>query len=597
MATSLTDAFKKLSASLENLNRNMTYKGHHLSGYTQAFALANSVRLKQANNTVQASAILERGYDIYRKASDIWRARNLMGSRNFDTPERLLQWEKLTRKRKQADYMRGVAVQDKLRSIKDPEAQERIDLSRKYGDANADSIISAGRTAKYNSLIRQKRQADYMRGVSAEDTLRGIFDPRAQRKINLLRKFGSSYASAIMDAEDFMRVQDAYKNRAAARAKGRYAYNMGVMSNFAREQFDNVQRFGGGDQGHALADAYFQHEHNLRQSRGNHAATRNALQAYKQYGILNIFSERSSAGKAFKKIAPRMYKAFGLEEKNIPITAKRLANIERKIPILSGIIRHPVLASIGGAISVAKVLGKAGHARDEAVSGQLELANVQALTGTMPRNFAISALRAGMSTNQAAKAWEELIAKWGIPGQKLPILGGIMNGLPKGLVATNVARGMNLDPTTAAIAMMMAGNEDMRNNPLRNRSASREFDKMYQRSSISKGGLLHYLDALLNEFFSVRKSILQRPEEYRLDLLDATEEAARSADKFESSKSGSNAPGATTSSTDNKVSFKIENLNVNANNPQELIAQLTKEANKHMDREAIVTSFDTTLIA
>lgn len=597
MATSLTDAFKKLSASLENLNRNMTYKGQHLSGFTQAFALANSVRLKHANNTVQASAILERGYDIYRKASNIWRARNLMAVRNFDTPERLLQWEKLTRKRKQADYMRGVAVQDKLRSITDPDAQRMLDLSRKYGDANAASIIDAERAKNYDTLIRKKRQADYMRGVSAEDTLRGIYNPRAQRKINLSRKFGSSYASAIMDAEDFMRVQDAYKSRASARAKGRYAYNVGVMSNFAREQFENIQRFGGGEQGHNLADAYFQHEHNLRQSRGNHAATLNALQAYKQYGILNIFSERSSAGKAFKKIAPRMYKAFGLEEKNIPITAKKLASIERKMPMLSGIMRHPVLTAISGAMAVTKMASKAGYARDEAINEQIELTNIQNLTGKMPTNFINSAVKAGMSTNQAAKAWEDLIAKWGIPEYKMPILGRVLNTMPTGTVAVNVARGLGLNPTMAMTAMIMAKNKE-KDNPQKNTLLAREYDKISMRKALAKGGLIRYIFAHVFEFLSSIRGGVFDIEHYDPNILrDAVDEAARSADKYKSSKSDGSAPGATASSTDNKVSFKIENLNVNANNPQELIAQLSKEANKHMDREAIVTSFDTTLIA
>jgi hypothetical protein len=552
MAISITDSFKQLTSSLNALRIQMKAQ----AGWATAFTFLKSDPRTNATKTINAAAALETGYKELRKAKDIWWARQIMsrGNVNFKTPERLLKYEKIMRERRMTDFRLASSVADKLRALKDPVAQHRIELQRKYG----------------------------------------------------------KYAQTVEDIEMTGRVNEAQENRAKARAQGRYQYNLATMPTMQREHLENVQRFGGGAQGQELASKYEEKQATARRVRGNHAAKLNAKRIYEEYPLFRMFRETGFGGKTFKKISPKLYKWLGLEEKQIPITAKRLAKIEKMIPGIGKFFRHPVAMTFGAGATLGRLTYAAAKEHTAQQFRQASLSNFQLMAGKPPKEFLEAGFEAGMSPEEINQSWYSNVNKWALPGMKMPLVGQILGDIDEGVGRTRMLQYLGLSPAEGALAMKMAGvslNEgDLRGNVTKkkrveyygSKRASRSItgslqnwvDKIYS----NLGGDVYDKEGKLNLLPSALHALLGLGELEDLGVIDAAHDAANSAADYQRNGSGSTTNN--TSNTSNKqTSITISNLSINANDPQGFIRALEQEADRVSGREVTAKYFDTTMVA
>ena len=640
MATSITDSFKQLKASLDSLRAQM--KG--MTGAFGAFYLSRSKGLRNAKSTIDSNAALESGYSDLKKAKDLFRASQAMATGRFKTPERFLQWEKLIRRRRMDEYKRKLYISDRkadiygdaplgtiraekrkygisfteaklwkeyqkdLTSIVNPKKAEEERLWSKYGDMfYAKKMLSLRRTKKAESLWRQKRMKDYMIYSSVTDMYNRSVDPVGQHRIDLQRKYGK-YAQTVEDIETTGRVNEARANRAKARAQGRYQYNLAMMPAMQREHLENVQRFGGGAQGQELASAYEEKQAAARRTRGNHAAKLNAKRIYEEYKLFGMLRETGFGGKTLKKISPKFYKWLGLEEKQIPITAKRLAKIEKMIPGIGKFFRHPVAMAFGAAATVGRLMYDAAKANTSQQFRQSSLSNLQLMAGKPPKEFMEAGFAAGMSPEEINQSWYSNVNKWAIPGMKMPLVGQVLGDIDEGIGRTRMLQYLGLSPAEGALAMKMAG-VPLNNEELRSKVRIKKRFEYMGSEDASKNILYaaaNMFDSILNNF---GYEVYDENGEYRppishlftypndgSDPSKKARDAANSAAEYQRNGTGSTTNN--TSNTSNKqTSITISNLSVNANDPQGLIRALEQEADKVSGREMTAKYFDTTMVA
>lgn len=551
MASSITDSFKQLTSSLNALRIQMKAQ----SGWPTAFAFLKSDARSNAKNAIAAVAAWETGYKELRKATDIWRARQIMsrGNVNFKSPERLLKYEKTMRERRMVDFRLASSVADRLRALKDPIGQHRIDLQRKYG----------------------------------------------------------KYAQTVEDIETTGRVNEAQANRAKARAQGRYQYNLAMMPAMQREHLENVQRFGGGAQGQELASAYEEKQATTRRTRGNHAAKLNAKRIYEEYKLFGMLRETGFGGKTLKKISPKFYKWLGLEEKQIPITAKRLAKIEKMIPGIGKFFRHPVAMAFGGAATVGRLTYKAAQENTAQQFRQASLSNLQLMAGKPPKEFMEAGFAAGMSPEEINQSWYSNVNKWALPGMKMPLIGQILGDIDEGVGRTRMLQYLGLSPAEGALAMKMAGvslnEKELRSKVIKKKRAEYYGSKRASRGIMGSvenmvdqiystfGGEVYDEQGKLNLVPDILHWLLGGERELPDPFLDAHDAATSAADY---QRNGTGSTTNNTSNTSNKqTSITISNLSVNANDPQGLIRALEQEADKVSGREMTAKYFDTTMVA
>ena len=551
MASSITDSFKQLTSSLNALRIQMKAQ----SGWPTALAFLKSNSRSNAKNTIATVAAWETGYKELRKATDIWRARRIMsrGNVNFKSPERLLKYEKIMRERRMADFRLASSVADRLRALKDPIGQHRIDLQRKYG----------------------------------------------------------KYAQTVEDIETTGRVNEAQANRAKARAQGRYQYNLAMMPAMQREHLENVQRFGGGAQGQEFASAYEEKQATARRTRGNHAAKLNAKRIYEEYKLFGMLRETGFGGKTLKKISPKFYKWLGLEEKQIPITAKRLAKIEKMIPGIGKFFRHPVAMAFGGAATVGRLTYKAAQENTAQQFRQASLSNLQLMAGKPPKEFMEAGFAAGMSPEEINQSWYSNVNKWALPGMKMPLVGQILGDIDEGVGRTRMLQYLGLSPAEGALAMKMAGvslnEEELRSKVIKKKRAEYYGSKRASRGIMGSvenmadqiystfGGEVYNEQGKLNLVPDILHWLLGGERELPDPFLDAHDAATSAADY---QRNGTGSTTNNTSNTSNKqTSITISNLSVNANDPQGLIRALEQEADKVSGREMTAKYFDTTMVA
>ncbi len=551
MASSITDSFKQLTSSLNALRIQMKAQ----SGWPTAFAFLKSDARSNAKNAIAAVAAWETGYKELRKATDIWRARQIMsrGNVNFKSPERLLKYEKTMRERRMVDFRLASSVADRLRALKDPIGQHRIDLQRKYG----------------------------------------------------------KYAQTVEDIETTGRVNEAQANRAKARAQGRYQYNLAMMPAMQREHLENVQRFGGGAQGQELASAYEEKQAAARRTRGNHAAKLNAKRIYEEYKLFGMLRETGFGGKTLKKISPKFYKWLGLEEKQIPITAKRLAKIEKMIPGIGKFFRHPVAMAFGAASTVGKLMYDAAKENTAHQFRQTSLSNLQLMAGKPSKEFMEAGFAAGMSPEEINQSWYSNVNKWALPGMKMPLIGQILGDIDEGVGRTRMLQYLGLSPAEGALAMKMAG-VSLNEKELRSKVIKKKRAEYYGSKRASKG-IMGSVENMVDQIYStfggevydeqgklnlvpdILHWLLGGERELPDPFLDAHDAATSAADY---QRNGTGSTTNNTSNTSNKqTSITISNLSVNANDPQGLIRALEQEADKVSGREMTAKYFDTTMVA
>lgn len=479
----------------------------------------------------------------------------------------------------------------------------------------AKKMLSLRRTKKAESLWRQKRMKDYMIYSSVADMNNRSVDPVGQHRIDLQRKYGK-YAQTVENIETTVRVKEAQANRAKARAQGRYQYNLAMMPAMQREHLENVQRFGGGAQGQKLAQAYEakqaiddEKQMAIRRTRGNHAAKLNAKRIYEEYKLFGMIRETGFGGKTLKKISPKFYKWLGLEEKQIPITAKRLAKIEKMIPGIGKLFRHPVAMAAGAAATVGRLMYNAAQVNTSHQFRQTSLSNLQLMAGKPPREFMEAGFAAGMSPEEINQSWYSNVNKWAIPGMKMPLIGQVLGDIDEGIGRTRMLQYLGMSPAEGALAMKMAG-VSLNNDELRSEVKTKKRFEYMGSESASKS----ILEAFAYMIDSVRNvlgdEVYDENGKYNLPLnpfftypsrdwssqSKKARDAANSAAEYQRNGTGSTTNN--TSNTSNKqTSITISNLSVNANDPQGLIRALEQEADKVSGREMTAKYFDTTMVA
>ena len=307
----------------------------------------------------------------------------------------------------------------------------------------------------------------------------------------------------------------------------------------------------------------------------------------------------------------KFYKWLGLEEKQIPITAKRLAKIEKMIPGIGKFFRHPVAMAFGGAATVGRLTYKAAQENTAQQFRQASLSNLQLMAGKPPKEFMEAGFAAGMSPEEINQSWYSNVNKWALPGMKMTLVGQILGDIDEGIGRTRMLQYLGLSPAEGALAMKMAGvslnEEELRSKVIKKKRAEYYGSKRASRGIMGSvenmadqiystfGGEVYNEQGKLNLIPDILHWLLGGERELPDPFLDAHDAATSAADY---QRNGTGSTTNNTSNTSNKqTSITISNLSVNANDPQGLIRALEQEADKVSGREMTAKYFDTTMVA
>jgi len=212
------------------------------------------------------------------------------------------------------------------------ELKEYKTLIRGQNNVRRGVLKSPERQAQYEKALSKRSAREFARRQAIQDTVAKIIDPERARKIQLVREYGTSGASQILQAEEYSKEQrlqqarneenqnryltrlsqyeEGRKISAEIRAKRRHAVWYDRFPVKDRELFDLTQHYGGREEGRIEAGIAWKRKHDLEQSQKERALRLEMMKMMNKFPAFFTFGQRST--KDIHYIAQLMRKTKGM---------------------------------------------------------------------------------------------------------------------------------------------------------------------------------------------------------------------------------------------------------------------------------------------